>query len=122
MKDLINEAKKQGLKVYAIEYCKRWVLISDGVRVIYAQKNTLNIGYDISTECSPKARNIYTGSGYLLKEEVVNINKVNFWSLLDRAQRPADFYNNQAKKTYKPATLQEIIKDAQNFGWTYEEI
>lgn len=121
MKKIIEEAKKQGLKVYSIDI-KSWVLISDGVRVIYAQKNIYGIGYDISAKCSPKARNLYTGSGYLLDEEVVNIKKVYFWTLLDVAQRPASFYNEQAKKAYKPATLQEIIEDAQKFGWKYKEI
>lgn len=120
MKNLINEAKKQGLKVYSIDG-KSWVLISDGVRVVYAQRNIYGLGYDISSKCSPKARNIHTGSGYQLEEEVVNIKKIDFWSLLDRAQIPANFYNEQAKKAYKPATLQEIIEDAQKFGWTYKE-
>ena len=120
MMELIKEAKKQGLKVYSIDE-KSWVLISDGVRVIYAQRNIYGAGYDISAKCCPKTRNINTGSGYLLDEEVVNIKKIDFWSLLDRAQRPANFYNRQAKETYKPATLRDIIEDAQKFGWTYEE-
>ena len=122
MENLIKEAKKQGLNVYQVKNCDSWVLISDGVRVVYAQKNIYELGYDFSAKCSPKARNIYTGSGYQLESEVVNIKKVDFWSLLDRAQRPANFYNNQAKKTYKPTTLEEIKKDAQKFNWTYEEI
>lgn len=122
MLNLINEAKKQGLKVYQVKNYDSWVLISDGVRVVYAQKNIYGIGYDFSAKCSPKARNADTGSGYLLEEEVVNIKKVDFWSLLDRAQRPANFYKEQARETYKPATLQEIVKDAQKFNWTYEEI
>ena len=121
MKKLINEVKKQGLKAYQIDG-KEWILISDGVRVIYAQKNIFGIGYDFSAKCSPKARNINTGSGYQLEEEAVNIEKVDFLSLLDRAQSPANFYNEQAKKTYKPATLREIIEDAHKFGWTYKEI
>ena len=122
MKNLINEAKKQGLKVYQVKKFESWVLISDGVRVVYAQKNIYGLGYDFSAKCSPKARNLYTGSGYQLESEFVNIKKLDFWSLLDRAQRPANFYDDQAKKTYKPATLEEIKKDAQKFNWTDEEI
>ena len=122
MLNLINEAKKQGLKIYQVKNFERWVLISDGVRVIYAQRNIYGAGYDISAECSPKSRNIYTGLGFLLESEVSNIKKVDFFSLLDRAQRPAIFYDDKAKNTYKPATLQEIIEEAKKFGWTYEEI
>lgn len=122
MLDLINEAKKQSLKIYQVKNFKSWVLISDGIRVIYAQRNIYGAGYDISAKCSPKSINNSTGSGYILEEEVLNIKKIDFLSLLDRAQRPADFYKEEAKKAYKPATLQEIIEDAKKFGWTYEEI
>lgn len=122
MLDLINEAKKQGLKIYQVKNFESWVLISDGVRAIYAQRNIYGAGYDISAKCSPKSININTGSGYQLEEEVSNIKKVDFLSLLDRAQRPASFYDDKAKKAYKPATLQEIIEDAKKIGWTYEEI
>lgn len=122
MENLIKEAKKQGLKIYQVEKFKSWALISDGVRVVYAQKNIYGLGYDISAKCRLKDRNANTGSGYQLEENVVNIKKVDFWSLLDIAQRPANFYNNQAKKTYKPATLQEIINDAKKIGWIYKEI
>lgn len=116
MKSIIEKAKKKGYSVYKVfgrggeEFS--WIYVSDYNNCIYIQKNDEG-EYLVVANIPYKNRTKHTGSGFEICR-TYNTKEINLHKCFEASKIKPHYYKME---NYRPATIEDIVKEYEAFNW-----
>lgn len=118
MKNIIKKAKKQGYSVYKVFHKEgrefNWIYVSDYNNCIYIQKNDLG-EYMVIANIPYKNRTTHTGAGFEICH-TYNSKEINLNKCFKASRIKPPYYKVEG---YRPATIEDIVKEYEALDWKF---